>query len=160
MTRSSQRACVELTYMPFCAFLCHTRFVFCRLIVSCPQDEQSSKSRSADHELDERASAWKARETLARMVCLFAEQAADRDAALASSSSRASKRKSAKVNTPHEPPPFAKTVWFARVGKAQTRARAWIEGRPIEGIHQPHCDAVSGPVLLSVLLVFLPLILG
>lgn len=109
----------------------------------CPGNEPRGKpSTNIIAENIHKTSASEARDALRCMICLFAEHAADRDMTR-SSSFRSSKRKYAK--TRHDRPPFAETVWIARLSRAELRAHGWLAERPTGGpeAHRPHCDAVS-----------------
>lgn len=110
---------------------------------------------------DYKASVKQAFDALARMISLFAEHAAHKDTARASSSlssSSSTSSSSLPVLLPlpslssasaspadsDDSPPFSKGhKLFHLLEDAAAYAQSWVEGQPIDGPHQPHCDAVS-----------------
>lgn len=124
-----------------CSHLLHP-VLFGRPIVPHFEVKQSGESIiNANRGLDYEVYVNEARGVLRSLICALSEHITPASSS-SRSSSRAAKRKLAK-HKPDDPPPFAKDVWAERLSKAVMRAQSWVNGRPIKGLHQPHCDAVS-----------------
>lgn len=105
--------------------------------VSCASSSSSSSAVSSSHTSSSPASRYS---TSSRFLSVSSRSHSTSSRAPAISPSVVAH---AVCRYPHDALPFSKTVWSNRLREADKRAGCWVDGCPIKGPHQPHCEPVS-----------------